>query len=128
MSIADLSVVNDGMVHVSFNSQNKIYVQNFKGSVIIHGANGGSVDGVSKTPSLINLFPEVSIQANKSLIIDTFVKAYVSGASGDTDFLGLNVATNIKINGTWYSLGNSGQSCFSEPGGSGMATYAAKKF
>lgn len=128
MSITDLTTSKDDSIRVAFDAKHKIHVQNFKTPAVIHGINGGTTNGVTKTPEVINLFPEVEIQANKSFTIDTYVKAYPAGSSSDSDWMGLNVATNLKIDGVWYSLGNSGRVVSANLGGSGMATYVSKKY
>ncbi len=73
---------------------NKSYVQVFKGNKSF-----GSGNAV-----LLNLFPQVTIQAGKKVKIDL----YVPTRDNSNSWGGLYVNINAKVNGTWYNLGNTG--------------------
>ena len=73
---------------------NKSYVQTFKGSKSF-----GSGNAV-----LLNLFPQVTIQAGKKVKIDL----YVPTRDNTNSWGGLYVNINARVNGTWYNLGNTG--------------------
>jgi len=73
---------------------NKSYVQVFKGNKTF--GNGNAV--------LLNLFPEVTIQAGKKVKIDI----YVPTRDNTNSWGGLYVNINARVNGTWYNLGNTG--------------------
>lgn len=129
MSVADLRRSKEDEISVLFNPKNKVYVQNFKTLGVIHGANVSAAGSdVRESPGLINLFPEVTIQAGKSFTIDAYVKTYPIDSNADNTWMGLSIATNVKINGVWYSLGSSGRNVSAILKGSGMATYVSKKY
>lgn len=73
---------------------NKSYVQTYKG-----GKNFGNGNA-----TLLNLFPEVTIQAGKKVKI----YLYVPTRNNTSSWGGLYVNINAKVNGTWYNLGNTG--------------------
>ncbi len=73
---------------------NKSYVQVFKGNRSFGSGNA----------RLLNLFPEVTIQAGKKVKIDL----YVPTRDNTNSWGGLYVNINAKVNGTWYNLGNTG--------------------
>jgi len=73
---------------------NKSYVQTFKGNKSF--GNGNAV--------LLNLFPEVTIQANKKIKLSIYVPTRHDGY----DWGGLYININARVNGTWYNLGNCG--------------------
>ena len=75
-------------------SKNKTYVQTFKTT-----KNFGNGDA-----SLLNLFPEVTIQAGKQVRLDVRIPT----RSESTNWGGLYVNVNAKVNGVWYNLGNTG--------------------
>jgi len=55
--------------------------------------------------AVLNLFDEVTIQAGK----DVELYVYVPTRCDDNDnWGGLYINTNVKVNGTWYNLGNCG--------------------
>jgi hypothetical protein len=59
---------------------------------------------VSTVSATLKLFTERTIQANKSVKLYIYipVRKFSSGANV------IYIGTNIKINGTWFSLGTSG--------------------
>ncbi len=73
---------------------NKSYVQVYKGSKTFGSGNA----------TLLNLFPEVTIQPNKKVLLHV----YVPTRSTTNSWGGLYVNINAKVNGTWYNLGNTG--------------------
>jgi hypothetical protein len=58
----------------------------------------------TNTPTVLKLFTERVIQADKS------VKLYfiIPVRKDLTDAGAINIGTNVKVNGTWFSLGTSG--------------------
>lgn len=123
MALTDLTADKTVTTQIAYDAKNKVHVQTSKATRTILGSSGGD-----NNPLLIARFPEVVIQANKSFTIDTHVKAFVNGWTGDTEYLGLNVATNIKIDGEWYSLGNSGRTTAANRGGAMLTSYGSKKY
>ncbi|MEE9362880.1 MAG: hypothetical protein V3U92_09820 [Cellulophaga sp.] len=73
---------------------NKSYVQVYTNSKSFGSGNA----------TLINLFPQVTIQAGKKVRIDI----YVPTRSTTNNWGGLYVNINARVNGTWYNLGNTG--------------------
>jgi hypothetical protein len=80
--------------HTDISKDNKTYVQTFS-----RGINTNSTSS-----AIINEFPELTIQGNKNLLISISVPC----RSDDNSWGGMFITTNIKVNGTWHNLGNSG--------------------
>ncbi|MFK5971969.1 MAG: hypothetical protein QM485_01695 [Flavobacteriaceae bacterium] len=74
--------------------KNKSYVQVYKTN-----RSFGSGNAI-----VLNLFPQVTIQAGKKVKIDL----YVPTRDTTNSWGGLYVNINVKVNGTWYNLGNTG--------------------
>lgn len=74
--------------------KNKSYVQVFKGNKTFGSGNA----------TLLNLFPQVTIQPGKKVKIDL----YVPTRDNTSSWGGLYVNINARVNGTWYNLGNTG--------------------
>ncbi len=89
-----------------FKSINKSYVQNFPTTKTFTNANA----------QLLNVFPEITIQPYKKV----YLKFYIPTRSDADTWGGLYVNINVKINGTWYNLGNTGHD------GGAMARNARK--
>ncbi len=89
----DNKVVSDtnGSLYIG---ENKSYVQTFNTSLTIP----------STTATVINLFPQVTIQPNKKV----YLKVYVPTRSRTTAWGGMYINVNVNVNGTWYNLGNTG--------------------
>ncbi|WP_298479080.1 hypothetical protein [uncultured Maribacter sp.] len=75
-------------------SSNKSYVQVYKGNKTFTNGNA----------TLLNLFPEVTIQAGKKIKMTL----YVPTRDNTNHWGGLYVNVNVRVNGTWYNLGNTG--------------------
>lgn len=71
---------------------------------ITHVQTFSSTVNVSTTTKTIKLFPEIVIQAGKAVKLDIRVPTRHSG----NDWGGLYINLNVKVNDTWYNLGNCG--------------------
>lgn len=75
-------------------STNKSYIQVYKGNRSF--TNGNAV--------LLNRFPQVTIQPGKKVKMTL----YVPTRNDSNNWGGLYVNVNVRVNGTWYNLGNTG--------------------
>ncbi len=78
----------------AFKRINKSYVQTFKTSTTLTSGNA----------IVLHVFPEITIQANKKV----YFKLYVPTRETSDAWNGVYVNVNVKVNGTWYNLGNTG--------------------
>jgi hypothetical protein len=84
----------DGVLRTRDISSNKAYVQTY--------ATAETFDNV--TARVLNLFPQVTIQAGKQVKLEIYVPTRTDSDSWG----GLYVNVNANVNGTWYNLGNVG--------------------
>jgi len=85
-------------------TKNLSYIQTFEDAV-----------ECTSSPKTINMFDPVTIQPNKKVSIDISIPTRCD----DMSWGGLYVNLNVKINDTWYNLGNGGYD-------GGVMSYSAK--